>query len=376
MRVVIAGGGTGGHLFPGIAVAEEIKARDKEAEILFIGTERGIEARVIPGEGYPIRFLRAEGVLGRSLPRKAVSLWRLAGSVFGAKAIFRETAPDLVIGTGGYVSAGPVIAARLMSVPTVLMEQNLVPGLANRYLARLADAVAVTYHESMSFFPRPKAYLTGNPVRPRILKGRREDGLRLFSLDPGRVTVFVSGGSSGARSLNNAMVAALNHLLGLRDSIQFLHQTGERDYESVRKAYRKMEFRAMVAPFIYEMPEAYAVADIVVSRAGATTLAEITSLGKPAVLVPYPHAAGHQEFNARKLLEAGAAAMILDHELGGEALASHVRELAGSEEKRAAMRRQSRSLGKPDAARRVVDLAMSCANARRKGAARSRPGRA
>lgn len=371
--MIIAGGGTGGHLFPGIAVAEEIKARDKEAEVLFIGTEKGIESRVIPNEGYPIRFLKAEGVLGKSLPRKALSAWRLAGSVLGARAIIRETTPDMVIGTGGYVSAGPVMAARLMSVPTLLMEQNLVPGLANRFLARLADAVAVTYHESMPFFPRAKTYLTGNPVRPRILEGRREDGLRLFSLEPGRVTVFVSGGSSGARSLNNAMVSALNHLIGLRDSVQFLHQTGERDYEGVRRGYRKMEFKAMAAPFIYEMAEAYAVADIVVSRAGATTLAEITALGKPAVLVPYPHAAGHQEFNARKLLDAGAARMILDHELGGEVLASHIGELAGSEEKRAAMRRQSRSLGKPDAGRRVLDLALSCMNSRKKGSGHRRP---
>jgi UDP-N-acetylglucosamine--N-acetylmuramyl-(pentapeptide) pyrophosphoryl-undecaprenol N-acetylglucosamine transferase len=365
LRIVIAGGGTGGHLFPGIAVAEEFKGNDREADVLFIGTERGLEARVIPGEGYPIRFLRAEGVLGRSLPRKLVASWRLLGSIMAARKILREVQPDIVIGTGGYVSVGPVVSARMMSIPTLVMEQNLVPGLANRTLGKLADAVAVTYHESLPFFPRAKSYLTGNPIRPRIMRGKRDEGVGLFSLDGEKVTVFVCGGSAGARSINNAMVGALNQLLDMKDAVQFLHQTGEKDFESVKRAYRKTQFRAMVVPFVYEMAEAYAVADVVVSRAGATTLAEVTALGKPAVLVPYPHAAGHQEFNARKLLEAGGCRMVLDHELSGEILASHIRDLCSSEEKRAEMRIRSRALGRPDAGRKVMDLAISCMHARK-----------
>jgi UDP-N-acetylglucosamine--N-acetylmuramyl-(pentapeptide) pyrophosphoryl-undecaprenol N-acetylglucosamine transferase len=370
--MVIAGGGTGGHLFPGIAVAEEFKRRYRDTEVLFIGTEKGIESRVVPREGHPIRFLKAEGVLGKSPMRKLIAAWRLIGSLRGARAIFRETMPDVVVGTGGYVSFGPVACARLMSIPTLILEQNLVPGIANRVLARVADAVAVTYHESMSFFPRAKTYLTGNPVREGILRGSRQKALEMFSLEEGKVTVLVSGGSSGSRNINNAMVNALNYLLDIKEEVQFLHQTGERDYEGVRKAYRKSGFAAMVVPFIYQMAEAYAAADVAVLRAGATTLAEITALGKPAIIIPYPHAAGHQEFNARKLLEIGACRMIPDHELSGELLAGHIKELSMSEEKRMEMRVQSRALGRPDAARKVVDIAVSLVKAK---GPRAHPGR-
>lgn len=366
MRAVIAGGGTGGHLFPAIAVAEEFKRRDNDAEVLFIGTARGIEARVLPKEGYPVRFLKAEGMLGKSPFGKAVSLFRLVSSIFRSRAILRAAAPDIVIGTGGYVSAGPVLSAWLISIPTLIMEQNLIPGLANRGLAKVVDAVAITYHESMPFFPKEKTYLTGNPVRESILGGKKEDALRLFSLDEGRVTVFVSGGSAGARSINNAMLGAVNFMLGMKDRVQFLHQTGEKDYEGVRKAYRHQGFKAMVSPFIHEMAEAYAASDIVVCRAGATTLAELTALGKPAIIIPYPHAAGHQEFNARKLLEMGACRMILDHELTGETLAGHIKELAGDESLRARMRTQSLALGVPDAARKVADIAESLIKSKRK----------
>ena len=359
MRVVIAGGGTGGHLFPGIAVAEELKKRDKDTEVMFMGTEQGIEASVVPREGYPIKFLKAEGILGKSPVRKALALLRLPGSVCASRAALREARPDVVIGTGGYVSVGPVVAARLMSIPILIMEQNLVPGLANRALAKIAGAVAVTYHESLSSLPRAKTYFTGNPVRQSILGGKRQDALKLFSLDKDRVTVFISGGSSGARNINNAMVNALNYLLEIREDVQFLHQTGRKDYEGVRKAYRQMEFKAMVAPFIHQMAEAYAVADFMVSRAGATTLAELTAVGKPAIIIPYPHAAGHQEFNARKLHEMGACRMIADHELSGELLAGQIRELVREEGSRVEMRKQSRALGRPDAARKVVDIAMS-----------------
>jgi UDP-N-acetylglucosamine--N-acetylmuramyl-(pentapeptide) pyrophosphoryl-undecaprenol N-acetylglucosamine transferase len=361
MRVVIAGGGSGGHLFPGLAVAEEMGKRDEVTEVLFIGAYDAIESRVVPKAGYPIRFLHVEGVLGKSFLRKLRALIKLFGAVLDSKGMFKAARPDVVIGTGGYVSAGPVAAAWLMSIPTLIMEQNLMPGLANRALAKLVDLVAVTYHESMRFFPKVKTRITGNPVRQGILTGEREEALRLFSLDDGRVTVFILGGSSGARRINNAMTGALNHLLDLRDGVQFLHQTGEGDYENVRKMYRQMGFKAMVAPFVYQMPEAYALADVMVSRAGATTLAEITATGKPSVLIPYPHAVGHQELNARKLYEMGGCWVLQDRELTSELLAGHIRDLIGSREAREEMRRQSRALGRPDAAQKVVDLAMSLA---------------
>jgi len=364
MRVAIAGGGTGGHLFPGLAVAEEIRDRREDVEVIFIGTENGIEARVIPREGYPIKLLKSEGFLGKSYLRQAVSLYRAAMAVLDSMAFFKETRPDIVIGTGGYVSVGPVVAARLLNIPILLMEQNMVPGFANRMLSRIADMVAVTYHESAAYFGRGKAVRAGNPVRKSVLKGDRETAMELFSLDPGRLTVLVLGGSSGARKLNETMTGALGGLLGVRDGIQFLHQTGQQDFERVKKAYRDMGFRAMVVPFIHQMAEAYAVADVVISRAGATTLAELTALGKPMLLVPYPHAAGHQEYNAGKVVEVGGARLLREHELTPEVMAGHLRELYTSEELRGEMRRKSRTLGRKDAAARVVDLAVSIMRSR------------
>jgi UDP-N-acetylglucosamine--N-acetylmuramyl-(pentapeptide) pyrophosphoryl-undecaprenol N-acetylglucosamine transferase len=365
VRVVITGGGTGGHLFPGIAVAEELKQRDEAIEVIFIGTEKGIESKVIPKEGYPIRYLKVEGVLGKNPLKKVSALWRLLSAVFASKKLFRAAMPDIVIGTGGFVSVGPVVAARLMSIPTLILEQNLMPGMANRMLGRIVDSVAVTYHDSMSFFSRGKARIMGNPIRKGILSGRKEEALKLFSLDEGKTTVLILGGSRGARSINSAMLGALNHLLDLKEDIQFLHQTGEEDYETVRKMYRQMGFTAMVAPFVYQMPEAYALADIVVSRAGATTLAEITAIGKAAILIPYQYAAGHQELNARKLHEMGGCRIIDDNKLSADVLAGSVREVYGSEEARDEMCRQSRALGRPDAAQRVVDIAMSLVRMRR-----------
>ncbi|MDP2752966.1 MAG: glycosyltransferase, partial [Nitrospirota bacterium] len=221
-------------------------------------------------------------------------------------------------------------------------------------------AVCITYQESISFFPKAKTFLTGNPVRMQILKGDIESAYRLFSLERGLFTIFIFGGSSGAKSINMAIVNALNNMYDLKDKIQFLHQTGIRDYENIRESYRKTGFKGTITPFIYQMGEAYAVADIVVSRAGATTLAELTALGKPAILIPYPYAAGqHQELNARKLLEMGAAKMIRDSELKGEYLARNIRGLYTNETMRAEMQRNSRAVGRPEACARVVDIAMS-----------------
>ncbi|MFZ5907675.1 MAG: undecaprenyldiphospho-muramoylpentapeptide beta-N-acetylglucosaminyltransferase [Nitrospirota bacterium] len=360
MRVIIAGGGTGGHLFPGLAVAEGLKQRNAAAEVVFVGTEHGIEARVVPREGYLIRYVRAEGIAGVSTMKKIRSLFKAFLSMVDSYRILKTVKPDMVIGVGGYASGACVLVAHFMSVPTMILEQNSIPGLANKILGRFVNAVCVTYHESISFFPREKTFLTGNPVRLQVMKGNIGSAYRLFSLDEGLFTVFAFGGSSGARSINAAMVDALNHLYDLKDKIQFFHQTGPRDYEHVREAYRKAGFRGTITPFVYQMGEAYAVADIVVSRAGATTLAEITTLGKPSILVPYPYAAGsHQEFNARRLVEIGAAKMIPDRELKGEVLAEAIRELYLNESLRIEMGKNTRTIGRPDACEKIVDIALS-----------------
>lgn len=360
MRIIIAGGGTGGHIFPGIAIADEIAGRDESAEVIFVGTEQGIERLVVPREGYNIRFLRAEGMVGRSMIKKIRSLIKVVLSIYDSYRIIHEFKPDAVIGVGGYVSFGMVLTGRLFSIPTLVTEQNSVPGLANRILGRFVDAICVTYHESLSFFPKEKTYITGNPIRKIITRADREKAYDLFSLDRDRFTILVFGGSAGATRINKAVCDSFNYLTDLRDQMQFLHQTGMSDIEWTKESYRKWGFKGTVAPFIYEMAEAYAVSDLVISRAGATTLAELMAVGRPAILIPYPFAAArHQEENARKLVDMGAARMIMDSDLNGEVLSEEIKALFGNPELRINMEKASRSLGRPEAARHIVDIMMS-----------------
>ncbi len=360
MRIIIAGGGTGGHVFPGIAIADEITGRDESAEVIFVGTEKGIEGAVVPHEGYNIRFLRAEGMVGRSMIKKIRSLLKVVLSIYDSYKIIHEFRPDAVIGVGGYASFGMVLTSRLFSIPTLVTEQNSIPGLANRILGRFVNAVCVTYHDSLSFFPKEKTYITGNPVRQVIMRGEREKAYDLFSLDRDRFTILVFGGSAGATMINRAVCDSFNHLTDLRNQIQFLHQTGRSDIEWVKETYRKWGFKGTVAPFIFEMAEAYAVSDLVISRAGATTLAELTAVGRPAILIPYPFAAArHQEENARRLVDMGAARMIMDSDLNGEVLSEEIKALFGNHELRINMEKAARSLGRPDAARHIVDIMMS-----------------
>ncbi|NTU41712.1 MAG: undecaprenyldiphospho-muramoylpentapeptide beta-N-acetylglucosaminyltransferase [Nitrospirales bacterium] len=362
IKAIIAGGGTGGHLYPGIAVAEELQHRYgvQRDDIVFVGTERGLEARVIPREGYPIKFLKAEGVVGKSALKKARAIFRFLFSLFSSRSIIRSVRPDIIIGVGGYASVGMVLAGSLMRIPTMILEQNSVPGLSNRLLGRFVKVIAATYQESMASFPQEKTFLTGNPIRRNILFSDTEKARRLFPLQKGSLTVFIFGGSSGARSINTAIVESLHYLLDLRQNIQFLHQTGERDFEAVKDAYRKLGFNGIVVPFIYQMAEAYSIADIIVCRAGATTLSEITALGKPAILIPYPYAASdHQEHNARKLQDMGAARLIPERGLTGESLAGTIRELYENPALRKEMRKAASAFGKVDAAERIADIAWS-----------------
>lgn len=360
MRVIIAGGGTGGHVFPGIAIAEELREQGIAEEVVFVGTGHGLEARVVPREGYQLETLSGAGFVGKSVFRKAQAIWTLLRSFFEARAVLRRVRPHLVIGVGGYASFSTVLAAHFRNIPTFIHEQNAVPGLANRQLARFVDAIAVTYQESMPYFPHEKTLLTGNPVRKNMLRVDRRSAQAVFQLDPERFTIFVFGGSGGARRINRAVVDALGLLTDIRDSIQFIHQTGEADHQETVEAYRTHGFTGVVVPFVYRMGEAYALADVVLCRAGATTLAEITAIGKPAVLVPYPHAASnHQELNARKLEDMGAARVMLDHELSGERLAELFRTLYLDERMRTAMARSAAAFGRIDAADRIVQFAMS-----------------
>jgi UDP-N-acetylglucosamine--N-acetylmuramyl-(pentapeptide) pyrophosphoryl-undecaprenol N-acetylglucosamine transferase len=357
MNIVIAGGGTGGHLFPALAIAGELKKRLDDVKITFVGTVRGIEAKIVPKEGYDVRFIRSEGLVGKNVYRTARSILKVPLSFKDSYMILKDLNPDLVFGVGGY-SSGPVLmCAKLMGIPTMIHEQNSLPGFANRVLGKFVDTIAVTYHESINIFPKDKTYLTGNPVRKEILEGSRERGYEIFSLDEKLFTIFVFGGSSGATHINKAVGEALVYLEPLRDKIQFLHQTGERDYNALVEIYRSREFKGTVVPFAYEMADAYKVADLIISRAGATTLAELTATGKAAILVPYPYAAGnHQEINARKLLDIAAARMILDRELNGKTLSDLIKSLLEDPDAIGEMERTSKSLGSHDATRKVVEL--------------------
>ncbi|NWF76515.1 MAG: undecaprenyldiphospho-muramoylpentapeptide beta-N-acetylglucosaminyltransferase [Nitrospirae bacterium] len=360
MKVIIAGGGTGGHLFPGLALAEEFKRRDPSTEVIFVGTEHGLEARVIPREGYTLKFLRAEGLVGVSIIKKVKAIIKIFFSIIDSYRIIKTVRPDIIIGVGGYASGVILFVASIKSIPTMIIEQNAIPGMTNKILGKFVNTVCISYQESISFFPGVRTFLTGNPVRLQVFKGNIEAAYKLFSLERELFTIFIFGGSAGARSINRAMVDALNYLYDLKDKIQFLHQTGQRDYENIRDAYRKVGFKGTIAPFIYQMGEAYAVADIVISRAGATTLAELTALGKPAILIPYPYAAGnHQEINAKKLVDMGAAKMILDREMKGEILAKMIRNLYENEKLRVEMQNNSKSVGRPEASEKIVDIAMS-----------------
>lgn len=359
MRVIIAGGGTGGHVFPGIAIAQEIKRRNESVEVFFVGTEHGIEARVVPKEGFPIKFIRAEGIVGVSLVRKIKALLTLFLSIIDSYRIIKKIKPDIVIGSGGYVSGSVVLIAVLMSIPTVILEQNSIPGLTNKFLGRFVDSICITYQDSITYFPRGKTFLTGNPVRSQILKGNVESAYKLFSLEKGLFTILVFGGSAGAKSINRAIVDSLPHLYDIREKIQFLHQTGQMDYEFVRNEYRRHEFKGTVAPFIFQMGEAYAVADLVISRAGATTLAEITAVGKPSILIPYPYATGgHQEFNARKLVKMNGAKMVLDSELSGKRIAEEIKELYYDEALRFEIQKNCKTIGRPEATEKIVDIVL------------------
>lgn len=357
MNIIIAGGGTGGHIFPALAVAKELQETVDGVSLTFVGTVRGIESKIVPKEGYNIRFIRSEGLLGKNIFATIKSVLKIPFSLKDSYRILHDIKPDMVFGVGGYSSGPVVLCARLMGIPTVIHEQNILPGFTNKMLGKIVDAIAVTYHESMRSFPKEKTCLTGNPVRIEILKGDRERGYERFSLAKDRFTIFVFGGSQGASNINKAVGEALVFLEPFIEKIQFLHQTGDRDCDAMKEVYRARGFKGTVLPFAYEMADAYAVADLIISRAGATTLSELTVCGKAAILVPYPLSAGnHQEINARKLWDIGASQMILDNDMNGKKLADMIRYLIQDPEALGEMERVSKSLGSSEAAGKIVGL--------------------
>ena len=345
--MIIAGGGTGGHLFPGLAVAETL-AGQGEATVLFVGSAYGLEATAIPQTRFPFRALALRGVRGRGLRGVLGFAWHLPVTLLQSWRIIGAFQPTLVLGLGGYGSVPVALAAWLRRIPLVLLEQNAHPGLANRILARLARKVCTTYPESARFFPAGKALHTGNPVRQ--LSCARSPASDRF-------TIFAFGGSQGAHTINRALVDAAATLAAHVAGLRIIHQTGAADAAWVRKRYREMRADAEVLEFVQDMSAAYGRADLVICRAGATTLAEVTALGKPAILVPYPFAADdHQRKNAEVLRGRGAAQLILNAELSGERLAACVLDLIHDRERLRAMAAAAKQLAVPAATERVITV--------------------
>lgn len=350
MKVLIAAGGTGGHIYPGIAVAKEIMRRDESSEVLFIGTARGLETRIVPENGFQLSLINSAGLKKVGLAGKIKGLSILPKSFLEARQIIRQFRPHVVVGAGGYVSGPVLLMAAIMGCPTLVMDSNALPGFTNRQLARFVDRAALTFEEALKFFGT-KGIVTGNPVRREFFDVPRK-------LRSEFVHVLIFGGSQGARAINNAMAEALQHLSRYKGKLTITHQTGEADLENIKTVYLESDFAdADVRPFISDMFVEFGKADLVICRAGATTCAELAAAGKAALMVPLPTAADdHQRKNAEALERAGAAKMILQDILSGERLADEIGKLIKSPTDITAMEQAAKQLGKEDAAERTVEL--------------------
>ena len=362
MKIIVSGGGTGGHIYPALTLIDAIKSKRPDAEFLYVGTQKGLEADIVPKAGINFTALKLEGGLERhftlaNISRAANAIW----SIKRASDIVKSFKPDAVVGTGGYVCGPILLAASLMKVPTLIQEQNAVAGVTNKILSKFVNKIAVGTRDALKNFPVDKTVYTGNPIRAEVLAAKKSDGLREFNFTDSKPVVLISGGSRGARSINNAMIDVLRSA-AQKNSAQFLHVTGKGEFDAVTEKLTDVldAPNIRVVPYLYNMPQAMAMADVAIFRAGATGLAELTARGVPAILVPYPFAAeNHQEFNARALVDAGAAKMILNKDLTAEILSATLDEMLSSPDALKKMSAASLSLGKPHAAAEIADLILA-----------------
>jgi UDP-N-acetylglucosamine--N-acetylmuramyl-(pentapeptide) pyrophosphoryl-undecaprenol N-acetylglucosamine transferase len=350
MKVLIAAGGTGGHIYPGIAVAKEIMRRNEASEVLFVGTSRGLEKRIVPENGFQLSLITSAGLKNVGVIGKLKGLGILPISFVEAARLLREFRPDVVVGAGGYVSGPVLLIASLLRFPTLVMDSNALPGFTNRKLARFIDKAALTFDEALPFFG-DKGVVTGNPVRKEFFDVQRKKR-------GDKTSVLVFGGSQGARAINNAMMSALPLLESRADKLRIVHQTGEADFENTREMYARSRIDDHdVRPFISDMFVEFGNADIVVCRAGAATCAELAAAGKASIMIPLPTAADdHQRKNAEAFERAGASRMLLQADLNGESLSETIIELIESSEAVGNMEAAAKKLGKADAAEATVDL--------------------
>ncbi|MFL6374245.1 MAG: undecaprenyldiphospho-muramoylpentapeptide beta-N-acetylglucosaminyltransferase [Pyrinomonadaceae bacterium] len=349
MKVLIAAGGTGGHIYPGIAVAKEIMRRDETNEVLFVGTAKGLETRIVPESGFQLSLIHSAGLKNVGTVARLKGLTLLPRSFIEARKIIRQFRPHVVVGAGGYVSGPVLLMAAVMGVPTLVMDSNALPGFTNRQLARFVDKAALTFDQALPFFGK-KGVVTGNPVRPEFFE--------IMPHEPGeKIELLIFGGSQGARAINQAVMAALPLMKDVEDRLSITHQTGEVMFDEVRLTYEAEGWEPDIRPYISNMAEAFDKADLIMSRAGATTCAELVTAGKAAILIPLPTAADdHQRKNAEALTAAGAARMILQSDLLGETIARELKHYIENASEITAMSLAAKQLARPDAAEAVYEL--------------------
>lgn len=366
-RVIISGGGTGGHIYPALTIARAIAAME-ETEFLYVGSRRGLENTLIPKENIPFVTLDVRGLERKISVRNLLTLGKTVAGLVAAKKIIRKFNPHVVIGTGGFVCGPVLLAACLSGIPTLIQEQNVIPGVTNTILSHFVSRIALGYEAAATrFHTKSKLVYTGNPVRREVLTVTKEEGRRILGLDARRFTLVAAGGSRGARSINTAMIMVHEYFKNM-DDIQIIHVTGEDEYARVAAALPGIDADgrygrgSWIVPYLYTMPAALAAADLAVYRAGAVGLAELTVRGVPAILIPYPYAAeDHQRYNAQNLVMHGAAKMILDKMLNGKELLEEIVRLKEDKAALAAMAAAGRALGKPQAAHDIAQLALTLA---------------
>jgi UDP-N-acetylglucosamine--N-acetylmuramyl-(pentapeptide) pyrophosphoryl-undecaprenol N-acetylglucosamine transferase len=365
-RILLTGGGTGGHIYPALAIARAVREKYPEVEIGYIGTDNGLEAKIVPKEE-GIHFFTVE-IQGfkRSLSWENVNTVRkFIRAVSKAKEYISEFRPEVVVGTGGYVSGPAVFAAHQLNIPTMIHEQNALLGLTTKFLARFADVVAVSLEETAKHLTSAKRVVyTGNPRATEVIRANGEKGRESLKIEANTPVVLIFGGSRGAKAINQAVIDMLPNLSSLPD-VRFVYVTGEVHYQDITAKINRNDYPNLdVRPFVYNMPDVLATTDLVVARAGASTLAELTALGIPSVLIPSPYVTNnHQEANARVLEEQGAAHLLLEQDCNGENLWSAISELISKPEERKEMGEKAKSLGRPEAATQIVEELEKLVNA-------------
>lgn len=366
MNIIVSGGGTGGHIYPAITLIQEIKKLEPASKFLYVGSTRGLEADIVPKENIPFESIELSG-FERHVSLKSVfqNVSRALTAIRGldkAHTIIKKFKPNVVVGTGGYVCGPMLLEASILGVPTLIQEQNVIAGVTNKILSKFVNQISVGSEEALKNFPPEKTIYTGNPIRSEVMQATREEGIKAFNFNPNKPVILISGGSRGARSINQAMIGVLAHYKD-NHSIQFLHVTGKDDFDDVMKNLTEAGVDLQTAehirvePYLYNMPVAMAMTSLAIFRAGATGIAELTARGIPAILVPYPYAAAnHQVHNAQVLVDAGAARMILNDDLTSESLLAVLSDLLKDPTTIKKMAEASKKLGRPNAAENIATM--------------------